>query len=295
MSSTPQLEVLAEGVGHPEGPCVLDDGRVVFANTYASEASVWQPGSRGATTFAYTGGGPNACVLGSDGCVYVTQTPTVGAWTPPDPRPACIQRCSPDGREVEALCTEVAGIPLVAPNDLCFGPDGRLYFTDSGDWDPVGKPHRGWIFALAPDGSGEVVVELDPVYPNGLVCEADGSVVWVESYTRLVRRRRPDGRVEELCELADGHIPDGLKLGADGNLYIATFSSGGIDVVGPDGAQVGFVETGGVPLNLCFLDESLVVCDFGTSDTSGPAPLCGRLVRVDVGVAGAPVHRGAIA
>ena len=36
------VEVLAEGLGHPEGPDVLPDGRVVFANTYASELGVWE-------------------------------------------------------------------------------------------------------------------------------------------------------------------------------------------------------------------------------------------------------------
>ena len=33
---------VAEGLGHPEGPDVLPDGRVVFANTYASELGVWE-------------------------------------------------------------------------------------------------------------------------------------------------------------------------------------------------------------------------------------------------------------
>jgi gluconolactonase len=288
-----EVEVLAEGVGHPEGPCVLDDGRVVFANTYASEASVWAPGATGATTYAYTGGGPNACVLGSDGCIYVTQSPTVGAWVPDDPRPASIQKVWPDGR-AELLCTEVAGIPLTAPNDLCFAPDGRLLFTDSGDWDEARRPHKGWIFALRPDGSGEVVVELEPVYPNGLVCEEDGSVVWVESYTRQVWRQRADGARELLHTLPEGHVPDGFKIAVDGSFWIATFSSGGVDVVARDGGHVDFLETGGVPLNCTFLGESLVICEFGTTDTSGPAPMCGRLIRVEVGTTGAPVHRGAI-
>ena len=75
-------EVLVSGLGHPEGPYVLDDGRVIFANTYFSEIGVWEEG-KGKSTFAHTGGGPNACMLGSDGYVYVTQTPNVGAWKAP--------------------------------------------------------------------------------------------------------------------------------------------------------------------------------------------------------------------
>ena len=35
------ISVLAEGIGAPEGPCVLSDGRVVFTNTYKSEIVSW--------------------------------------------------------------------------------------------------------------------------------------------------------------------------------------------------------------------------------------------------------------
>ena len=36
----------------------------------------------------------------------------------------------------ETVVTEVDGIALQAPNDLTFGPDGRLYFTDPADYLP---------------------------------------------------------------------------------------------------------------------------------------------------------------
>src|ERR1044071_9175004 len=141
-AATRSVEVLAEGLGHPEGPCVLPDGRVVFANTYASEIGVWEPG-KGKGTYAYVGGGPNACMLGSDGWVYSTQCPTVGAWVAPERRPPSIQR-------------------------------------SSGDGDPQTKRHRGYIVVLEHDGTGHVLEELAPTYPNGIVAEPDGSIVWVE-------------------------------------------------------------------------------------------------------------------
>jgi gluconolactonase len=232
-------------------------------------------------------------MLGSDGWVYNTQCPTVGAWVAEETRPPSIQRSSPEGK-VEIVATEVDGITLRAPNDLSFGPDGRLYFTDSGDWDPVNKPDPGYVFALNEDGTGEVVMDLGPVYPNGVVCEPDGSVVWVESYTLRVRRRRPDGKDELVFQLPDAHIPDGLKIDVDGNLWITTFSSGGIDVIGRDGTYVDVLETGGVPLNCVFAPGGvLYVCDFGTADTSG-ANFNGRLLKLDVGVEGMPLFRGAI-
>jgi gluconolactonase len=86
------IKVCVSGLGHPEGPFELDDGRVIYANSYASEIGVWDPTTGKAASFAKVGGGPNACVLGSDGCVYSTQTPNVGAWVAPIHRPPSIPK-----------------------------------------------------------------------------------------------------------------------------------------------------------------------------------------------------------
>ena len=61
---------------------------------------------------------------------------------------------------------------------------------------------------------------------------------------------RPGGTSEKIHQLPDGHIPDGLKVDADGNLWITTFMSGGVDIVRPDGTALDFLETGGVPAQL---------------------------------------------
>jgi gluconolactonase len=100
--------------------------------------------------------------------------------------------------------------------------------------------------------------------------------------------------MQVIHELPEGHIPDGFKIDADGNFWITTFSSGGLDVIGSDGRHLDFLETGGVPLNCVFADGALFICDFGTTDTGGGAPMFGRLLKVDVGVSGMPLFRGAI-
>ena len=178
----------ATGLGHPEGPCELDDGRILYANTYASEIGVWDPATNTQGTYAFVGGGPNACMLGSDGAIYSTQTPNVGAWQAPVHRPPSIQKTTVVGK-VEVLVSDADGVAFDGPNDLTFAPDGRLWFTDSGDWNPADKPHKGKIVVIETNGVAHVVEELDHVYPNGIVAEPDGSIIWVESYTlRVVRR-----------------------------------------------------------------------------------------------------------
>ena len=124
-------------------------------------------------------------------------------------RPPSIQKTSQGGK-VEILVTEADGVKFDGPNDLTFGPDGRLYFTDSGDWNQADKPHPGRICVIEKDGTAHILEELDYVYPNGIVAEPDGSIVWVESYTLNVIRRKPDE--------AQYHVSLGLALKHKGDL-----------------------------------------------------------------------------
>jgi gluconolactonase len=288
------IDTLASGLGHPEGPDILPDGRIVMVETYTSKLVAWSE-ARGIHDYADCGGGPNACMLGSDGAVYITQNGgTVGAWKAAVMGRPSIQKAWPDGR-VEEVAAEVAGIPLQAPNDLTFGPDGRLYFTDPADYLP-NERRPGRVFALSPDGTGELLEELPNAYPNGIVAEPDGSIVWVESYERGVYRKRPGQPSEQIATLAPGHVPDGLKVAADGDLWVTTFMGGGVDILAPDGTVTDFLETGGVPLNCVFHEGALIITDFGDiTEITADAPMDGRLWRIDVGVEGMPLFRGAIA
>ena len=287
------IETLAEGLGHPEGPDVLPDGRIVMVETYTGKIVAWSA-ERGLHDYALCGGGPNACTVGSDGAVYITQNGgTAGAWKADVMGVPSIQKAWPDG-SVEEVAREVDGIALQAPNDLTFGPDGRLYFTDPADYQPNDR-RPGRVFALDRDGSGELLEELPAAYPNGITAEADGSIVWAESYDRGVYRKRPGSPSVLLTRLDEGHIPDGLKIAADGDLWVTAFMAGGVDILATDGTHKDFLETGGVPLNCVFLDGSLIITDFGDiSEVTAAAPMVGRLWRVPVGVQGQPLFRGAI-
>lgn len=287
------IETLASGLGHPEGPDVLPDGRIVMVETYTGKILAWSR-DRGIHDYAVCDGGPNACMLGSDGAVYITQNGgTVGAWKADVMSVPSIQKAWPDGR-VDIVAEEVDGVRLQAPNDLTFGPDGRLYFTDPGDYLPDNRC-PGRLFVLNPDGSGELLEEIPDAYPNGIVAEPDGSIVWVESYERGVYRRRPGASSELIHVLPEGHVPDGLKIAADGNLWITAFMGGGVDIVSPDGEAVDFLETGGVPLNCTFLGTSLIITDFGdVTEVTDEAPMDGRLWSIPVGVAGMTQFRGKV-
>src|SRR5437867_499165 len=135
-----KARLLASNLGFPEGPVVLPDGRLVFCDGNTGELLLWDGGE--VSIFAVTGGSPRGAVSG-------------------------IQRVRPD-RAVELLFSEVDGHTLYGPNDLAFGPDGRLWFTDSGSEEDYRFAVRspGRLFA-AGRNDGEQILELPDVYPNG--------------------------------------------------------------------------------------------------------------------------------
>lgn len=292
-----QIEQLAGGLGATEGPAFLPDGRFIFVEIWNSRVSVWTPAD-GVQELVYVGGGPNSVLVCSDGSLLVTQNGgRERAWRAKDQRPPSLQRVSPEG-DVEVLVTEVGGVKLSAPNDLAFGADGTLYFTDpAGDFDRVIPPPPGYIFALNPDGTGRVVVETGPTFPNGITVEADGNVIWVESFTRAVKRYYPaTGRVEELCVLANPDcIPDGVKCATNGDLYIATVLTGGVNVVSRDGNEQAFLPGfGDYPTNVQFRGSTIYVTDVG-SGLGTDAVYRGTISRATLdGVTGLELFGGSI-
>lgn len=73
------------------------------------------------------------------------------------------------------------------------------------------------------------------------------------------------------------------------------FMSGGLDIVSADCNPRDFLRIGGVPLNCIFHERALFITDSGdVAEVTAEAPMEGRLWRVDVGVEGMPLFRGAI-
>lgn len=291
-----EKRLLADGLGWAEGPTVLPDGRVCFVETFRSQVSVWSEAS-GVAQYAYTAGGPNSCVAGRDGELYVCQNGgTVGPWRATEMSVPSIQRIDEEGRPAEVIVTEIDGIALNGPNDLVFGPDGRLYLTDPGTYRPS-DPEPSRIFVLDESGRGTLVVELDPpTFPNGIAIEADGSVVWAESYTGMVRRCQPNGSgIEDIGMLPGDHpVADGLAIAADGRLFVTTVNGGGIDVLNADGTYDRFIEAGTIPTNCVFDGSLLLMTDAGAIADTPDASFTGQLWAIDTGTPGGPTWTGSV-
>lgn len=284
-------EVLIAGLEVPEGPAVLPDGRVVFVQQVLGRVSAFDGSA--VVTISEAPGSPNSVTVGSDGHLYAAQNGgVVDDWRSSFPTAPAIERISLEGR-VETIATSVAGVALGAPNDLVFGPDGRLFFTDPAEAYSPGNPREAnRLFALGGSG-GEVLIELPPSYTNGIAFTSEGHLVWLESYTRCVCIL-DRGRRRVLCQLPVGHIPDGLDVAADGRLFISTVTSHGITVVSPNGEFLGHImlDENALPTNCCFDGSDLLVTDFGVGFAPGNAR--GRLWRVPTDALGKPATPGSI-
>jgi gluconolactonase len=285
--------LLASNLGFPEGPVVMPDKSIVFCDGNIGELLRWD--GSGVSTFAATGGSPWGAVLGSDGSVYVTQGGNVPG-SPDQSAVPGIQRVNADG-SVEMLSTSIEGRTLAGPNDLAFGSDGRLWFTDSGteqdDRFPEDERAPGRLFVLGSDGDGEFLMERPNVYPNGIAFDAEGRLYWTESMAHRVCRL-DDGEVTTFCQLSDGHVPDGMAFAADGRAFVCTTISGGVTVISPEGEVLEEINLDAHATNCIFDGPTLYVTATkvaeihadqrtGTfwrveTDASGPLPLVpGRL------------------
>ena len=131
-------------------------------------------------------------------------------------------------------------------NDLVFAGNGDLYFTDPGR-SSLSHP-TGRVFRLT--AGGELELLLDGVaYPNGLVLNADDSVLYIavtlgNAIWRLPLNADPlDRRAGLFIQMSGGLGPDGLAMDADGNLAVAHARAGTVWLFGPTGEPVARVRS----------------------------------------------------
>ena len=274
---------LASELSFPEGPVVLEGGDVVFTEILAGRLRRWD-GSQ-LRLEAETGGGPNGAALAADGSLWVTQNGGMADRAVVEPharRTPGLQRVRGDG--VAVVITEAAGFRLGAPNDLAFGPDGRLYFTDPNGPATTENTNPGRIFVLDIEtGATDLVAEVGPVFPNGIAFSPSGALLYTESFTRRVMVL-VDGKPEALCELPERHFPDGFAVADDGTLAVATTYSGGVDLVSRDGAILDHLPVleGGMVTNCAFAGTRLYITESRR----------GGLWVLDTGLRGLALHRG---
>ena len=276
--------VLATGLQFPEGPVWLGTRRVAFTEIRGQCVSLWHDGTL--ARVARTGGGANGATLGPDGALYVANNGGLslghdGRWTAPDAIPGRIQRVTLAG-EVSDVAVRLPGAPPNRPNDLCFGPDGLLYYTDPHNWEDIEHLGVGRVGRTTLDGRVELVAEI-PAFPNGIAFGPDDRLYVAQSVTQkiLVMDAKPGATPAVWATLPRG-FPDGFCFDAAGRLYAAGSLGDLVVVFEPDGEVRDIIEmgAGSEPTNCCLGDGALYVTLAGT----------GQLVALDMPVEPLPLY-----
>jgi gluconolactonase len=279
----------------PEGPVALEDGSWLVTELDTRRGTVVRITPEGVREPIAKTGRPNGLAITRDGVVWVAESL--------DPAVLRLDLSGSFTRELR----EVEGEQLLWPNDLCFGPDGALYVTDSGilvgdfliDGKPVEGAERmstdGRVFRFDPTTGDARFLDRGLGFANGIAFGPDGLLYANETMTGNVWRYRLDnGRIAGERELFGNvndpaydepglHGPDGMAFSTDGRLWVAVFGQGDITVLDRDGEVDHRIPVGGrAPTNVAFgLDGDTRI--YVVEDEHG------SMASFDVGTGGLPL------
>lgn len=209
MKATPQnVRIICRGLDHPEGVAIASNGDL-YAGGEAGQIYRIEKASENCVCIAETGGFILGVTLDGLGRVYACD---IGRRE--------IVQCQKDG-EVRTYAVGTQERPLVNPNFSVFDGEGRLFFTDSGDyWNPSGS-----IWVIEPGARALPLTPPDLPFPNGLCLDSEKGYLYAVFSTRpkVVRFRLDGSRLgaqrEVVAKLPDGVVPDGIALDGERNLW----------------------------------------------------------------------------
>lgn len=288
--------IFCRGLKNPESPVALADGSWLCVEGASDRGCVTRISADGAhLKVVVATGRPNGLAVDAAGNIWVAES-----------KVPSLLRVAPDG-SVEVIATGCDGEAFLFPNDLCLGPDGALYMTDSGvhiDTFAPGGNIREDYRSVSYDGrvyridvsSGEVrKIDSRLEFANGIAFGPDDHLYVNETLTGMIYRyawhadgvigaRTAFGNVIDPAAAAGWKGPDGMAFGADGNLYVAVFAQRDVTILGRNGAVVNRLRTAGrLPTNCAFAlhgQRKLYVTEYEL----------GQIEVFDVGIDGAPLH-----
>jgi len=125
--------------------------------------------------------------------------------------------------QISDLTTGKVDRELKSPNFPVFHSDGRLFFSDSGDW----GAKNGSIFCIYPNGDVTLVSQSAPAFTNGLAIDSEEEYLYiVESENPQISRcpiaAKALGATEVVVKMPQT-VPDGLVFTKEGALLICCY------------------------------------------------------------------------
>lgn len=253
--------IFSRGFIAPEGPVALPDGTWLIVEGGAERGCVTHISADGQSkSVIKKTGRPNGLAVDSKGVIWVAESKTPS-----------LLRLTMDGK-ADVVATECDGEPFLFPNDLCLGPDGDIYLTDSGvvigDFAPNNQirpdymdvHYDGRVYKVDP-GSGKVTkLDTGIKFTNGIAFGPDRRLYANETltgniyrYDRIGGPRVLFGNVIRPDAPPGWKGPDGMAFSADGRLFVAVFGQKDVTVLGGNGEVVERIPTAGkLPTNIAF-------------------------------------------
>ena len=257
--------VFTSGLSAPEGPVALPDNTWLIVEGGSGRGCVTHIGVDGhAKRIIKKMGRPNGLAIDSRGAIWVAES-----------KPPSLIRLTMDGK-AEVVARGWNQEAFLFPNDLCFGPDGDLYLTDSGviidefapenkvRSDYMGINYEGRVYRINVTTGKVTKLDEGLKFTNGIAFGPDNRLYVNETLTgNIYRYDSQENALASGRELFANVIspsappgwkgPDGMAFSVEGDLYVAVFGQRDVTVINSSGEVVRRIKTlGRLPTNVAF-------------------------------------------
>lgn len=174
-----------------------------------------------------------------------------------------VVRYEPDG-SVTVIADRFNGKRLNSPNDIVVHPDGSIWFSDPTfgintpyEGNPAESEIAPSIYRVDGDNARITQVTDDTTMPNGLCFSPNYSLMYVADRGEIrvfdvdgnrLRNGRTLGRL--VAPGGGRSAPDGMRCDVLGNIWSG--ASPGVQVMSPEGDQIGMIRLPEICANICF-------------------------------------------
>jgi gluconolactonase len=244
--ASPGVERVAGGFAFTEGPVWTHQNELIFSDIYNSRIMKWN-GTGAPEIYRNFSNATNGNSMDSAGRLYSCVR---------DKR--AIMRQEKDG-SLKVIASQWRGNDINSPNDIVVRRDGHVYFSDPVSKGVLAPQKIGFAGVFHVTSSGDISLVTDKLpRPNGVALTLDGKTLYVaDSTQRKIYAFDLDASgaaTNQRVAISDiPGTPDGLRVAANGNLYIACK---GIGIYTPAGKLIQLIDFPETPTN----------CTFGGSD-----------------------------
>lgn len=205
------MKIFANDLDHPEGIAWSPQGWVATGGEAGQIYSI-DPATNEVTQIADTGGFILGMAFDGNGDLYLC-----------DLGRKAVLRLNIKTGQIDDLTTGKVSQPLKSPNYPVFHSDGRLFFSESGDW----GERNGGIFCIHPNGDVTLESQEVSAFTNGLAIDPDEKYLYaVESEKPQISRCAISSTgisSPELVVSMPKTVPDGLVFTSKGDLIICCY------------------------------------------------------------------------